>query len=57
LVSSEKLLWVPAVQEAKRSQYGSQAVRYKHPLKAELIEQWLQLHQVVLPWNTVRYIF
>lgn len=53
----EHLLWVPALQEDKVSQYGGHNVRYKHTLKTEFIKQWSELHDSVIPWNTIRYIF
>lgn len=53
----EHLLWVPALQEDKVSQYGGYNVRYKHTLKTEFIRQWTELHNSVIPWNTIRYIF
>lgn len=57
MAASEALLWQPSQQEEKLSQYGSQALRYKIPLKREWITQWQQLHQEVIPWNGIRYIF
>ena len=57
MTESEALLWRPDLQEAKRSNYGSSAVRYRRDLKAELCEQWLAVHDEEVPWNTVRYLF
>lgn len=54
---SEALLWQPDKQEDKRSQYGSQAVRYKARLKRSYINQWQTLHDQTIPWNSIRYIF
>lgn len=54
---SESLLWQPEQQEGKRSQYGSEAVRYKAGLKRSYINDWLAIHTAVIPWNTIRYIF
>ena len=51
------LLWRPHIQEEKISQYGGKNLRYKHALKADYIEQFKQLHQEIIPWNTIRYIF
>jgi len=53
----EDLLWVPQVQEPKVSQYGGTNIRYKHDVKAEYIRQWTAVHDEVIPWNTIRYIF
>jgi len=53
----EELLWNPDIQEAKISQYGGENIRYKHDLKAEYIRQWTELHNEIIPWNKIRYIF
>jgi spore photoproduct lyase len=53
----ESLLWKPEIQEMKISQYGGANLRYNHTLKADYIEQFKQLHEEILPWNTIRYIF
>jgi len=50
-------LWVLTKQEVKRSQYGGENIRYKLSMKAEYIKQFKQLHQSIIPWNTIRYIF
>lgn len=56
-IRSENLLWQPSLQEQKKSQYGSEAIRYHHLLKADYIRQWRKLHDAHIPWNTIRYIF
>ena len=53
----EGFLWTPKIQEAKTSQYGGQNVRYEHRRKSEYIDNWRALHDRILPWNTIRYIF
>jgi spore photoproduct lyase len=53
----EELLWTPAVQETKTSQYGGKNIRYRHELKSQYIKDWLEVHDEVISWNTVRYIF
>lgn len=53
----ENLLWNPAIQEDKVSQYGGKNIRYKHDLKAQYIKEWTKLHDEIIPWNTIRYIF
>jgi spore photoproduct lyase len=53
----EELLWKPEIQESKKSQYGGDNIRYRHDLKAEYIKQWTELHDQIIPWNTIRYIF
>lgn len=56
-LSGEHLLWNPAIQEDKVSQYGGKNIRYKHDLKAQYIKEWTELHDKILPFNTIRYIF
>jgi spore photoproduct lyase len=53
----EHLLWDPRVQENKTSQYGGNNIRYKHTTKAEYIKDFTELHNKIIPWNTIRYIF
>lgn len=53
----EHLLWNPAIQEDKVSQYGGKNIRYKHDLKAQYIKEWTELHDEIIPWNKIRYIF
>lgn len=56
-LQGEHLLWRPELQEDKVSEYGGNNIRYKHKLKTEYINQWTELHDEVIPWNTIRYIF
>ena len=53
----EELLWVPKLQEGKVSQYGGKNIRYEHNRKADYIKQFVELHDKIIPWNTIRYIF
>ena len=53
----EFLLWKPEIQEEKISQYGGENIRYKHKLKAQYIKEWTELHDEIIPWNTIRYCF
>ena len=53
----EELLWRPEIQEKKISQYGGANLRYNHALKADYIEEFKHLHEKLIPWNTIRYIF
>ena len=53
----EHLIWNPNIQEAKISQYGGTNIRYRYDLKAQYIKEWLDLHNSIIPWNEVRYIF
>lgn len=54
---AESLLWVPPIQETKTSEYGGKNVRYNYKIKDSLIEQFKQLHQELIPWCKIRYIF
>lgn len=56
-VPGEEYLWKPKIQETKTSQFGGENIRYKAGLKAEYINEWTQLHNELLPWNIIRYIF
>ena len=56
-ISGEDLIWRPDIQENKTSQYGGINLRYKHNLKAEYIKEFTKLHDEIIPWNTIRYIF
>ena len=53
----ECLLWQPEIQESKVSQYGGKNIRYKAGLKKQYIDQFVELHDKYIPWNTIRYIF
>lgn len=56
-LSGEHLLWQPDLQEDKISQYGGVNLRYKHDLKREYIDEFIDLHDKIIPFNTIRYIF
>lgn len=56
-LTGEELLWNPQIQEDKISQYGGLNIRYKHDLKSQYINEFVQLHNEVIPWNHIRYIF
>lgn len=53
----EDLLWKPHLQESKVSQYGGENIRYAVTFKSQWINEWRALHDRVIPWNTIRYIF
>ena len=53
----EDILWTPDVQEAKTSEYGGMNIRYKSGLKSDMIAVFKDLHEYVIPWNQIRYIF
>ena len=50
-------LWTPNIQETKTSQYGCENIRYNYKLKREYIKEFKDLHNKIIPWNTIRYIF
>ena len=54
---TEKDLWTPNIQETKISQYGGKNVRYNYQLKREYIKDFVDLHDKIIPWNKIRYIF
>ena len=56
-VEAENLLWKPSIQEAKTSQYGGDNLRYRHDLKKVYIDRFKKLHNSIIPWNKIRYIF
>jgi spore photoproduct lyase len=53
----EEFLYVPKIQESKTSQYGGNNLRYEHRRKSDYIKQFTSLHDEIIPWNTIRYIF
>jgi len=57
IAGEEEYLWVPTIQEDKISQYGGKNIRYRHDLKSDYINKWTELHNKIIPWNTIRYIF
>jgi len=56
-LTGEELLWKPDIQETKTSQYGGENIRYNYRLKAGYIKDWTDLHNSIIDWNTIRYIF
>jgi spore photoproduct lyase len=54
---AENELWIPEIQETKISQYGGRNIRYRSGLKRKFINQFRELHNKIVPWNTIRYIF
>lgn len=56
-LSGEDLIWKPKLQEPKISQYGGNNLRYKAKNKAKYIKEFTELHDKIIPWNTIRYIF
>jgi spore photoproduct lyase len=56
-ILGEEYLWTPDIQETKTSQYGGKNLRYKYHLKKEFINSFVKMHDEIIPWNTIRYIF
>lgn len=56
-IAGEDLLWRPDIQENKISSNGQLNIRYEHKLKSHYIYQFKALHELLIPWNTIRYIF
>ena len=54
---AEELLWCPDRQESKISSFGSKNIRYKVNLKEQYIKDFVKLHDEIIPWNKIRYIF
>lgn len=53
----ESLLWNPKIQERKISQFGGENIRYARGFKRNCIEDFVEAHDSIIPWNTIRYIF
>lgn len=53
----EELIWRPEIQRTKKSQYGGENLRYEPKLKSQLIKEFTKLHDSIIPWNQIRYIF
>ena len=53
----EQLLYVPHLQEEKVSQYGGTNLRYNLDIKQQEIEKFKEIHNNIISWNTIRYIF
>jgi spore photoproduct lyase len=56
-VAGEDLLWTPQIQESKTSQYGGDNIRYKASIKKSFINDFKDVHDFIIPWNEIRYIF
>ena len=54
---AEELLWLPAIQETKRSSYGGINIRYQYQLKAQMINKFINMLTQEIPWCGIRYIF
>jgi len=56
-LDGEHLLWVPQIQEEKRSQFGGVNIRYRRDIKRAGVERFKQLMAEEIPWCNIRYIF
>jgi spore photoproduct lyase len=56
-ILGEELLWRPDIQETKTSSYGGKNLRYKIGFKSNFINKFKSIHNKIIPWNTIRYIF
>ena len=54
---AEELLWLPDLQETKRSQFGGINIRYKRQFKAQMIDAFVNMLTEEIPWCSIRYIF
>ena len=54
---TERDLWKPEIQEPKVSQYGGINIRYNRHLKSAYMNGFRVMHDHIIPWNTIRYIF
>jgi spore photoproduct lyase len=54
---TEKDLRVEEMQEEKVSQFGGNNIRYRADLKRQFINKFVELHDTLIPWNKIRYIF
>ncbi|WP_158827790.1 spore photoproduct lyase family protein [Mucilaginibacter lacusdianchii] len=54
---AEELLWLPELQETKRSSFGGINIRYQHQLKARMIDTFINMLTEEIPWCGIRYIF
>lgn len=56
-IAGEDLLWQPLMQENKISSYGGENIRYERKFKSKFIQEFIELHDEIIFWNTIRYIF
>lgn len=54
----EDLIWTPHLQETKISQVSQQKnLRYQRGIKKDFVNAFIEVHDEVIPWNRIRYIF
>lgn len=51
------LIWRPDIQEVKDSQYAADNIRYKWPLKKQMVNDFIQLYSEFWDPSSIRYIF
>jgi spore photoproduct lyase len=56
-IKGEDLLWKPDIQSDKLNSNGNDAIRYTPSIKKQFINQWVELHNEIIPWNKIRYVF
>ena len=56
-IKGEEYLWTPHKQEGKQSIFGGDNVRYAWKYKQGLIDGFVNIHDAIIPWNKIRYIF
>lgn len=54
---AEDYLWKPDWQEQKCSQTGGKNLRYQYQIKRKMIDAYKQIHQEMVPYMDIRYIF
>ena len=54
---AEELLWVPELQETKKSSFGGINIRYDHTVKNQMTQIFASLIQEEIPWCGIRYMF
>mgnify|MGYP003110618060 CR=1 FL=1 len=54
---TEKDLRREQIQEEKISQFGGNNIRYRSELKRQFIDKFVEVHDTLIPWNKIRYIF
>jgi spore photoproduct lyase len=56
-ILGEDLIWTPHNQEGKVSNYGGDNLRYSLKNKVQYINEFKKLHNSIIKWNKIRYIF
>jgi spore photoproduct lyase len=54
---AEEVLWRPDIQEVKYSETGGRNVRYKRSFKKDLVDTFVDLVEVHMPYCKIRYAF